>query len=129
MPRIQPSPTITIKIAPVKHRDLVPRLGDTGCLFVTSAVESLDDRVLALLEKGHTRRDFFDAVDLLRGANLTLAPTFIAFHPWLTLESYCDLLDTLARLELVDQVAPIQLAIRLLVPHGSRLLEVPEIRS
>jgi radical SAM superfamily enzyme YgiQ (UPF0313 family) len=121
---------VTIKIEHLlKHRELVPRLRDTGCLFVTSAVESLDDRVLALLEKGHTRRDFFDAVDLLRGANLALAPTFIAFHPWLTLESYCDLLDSLARLELVDHVAPIQLAIRLLVPDGSRLLEVPEIRA
>ena len=37
--------------------DLLPRLRDTGCLFVTSAVESLDDDVLARLEKGHTRRD------------------------------------------------------------------------
>ena len=30
----------------------------TGCLFVTSAVESLDDRVLTLLDKGHTRAGF-----------------------------------------------------------------------
>jgi hypothetical protein len=59
---------------------------------------------------------------------LTLIPTFVAFHPWLTLESYCDLLDTIVALDLVDHVAPIQLAIRLLVPNGSRLLELDDIR-
>ena len=52
------------------HRELLPRLRETGCLFVTTAVESIDDRVLALLEKGHTRRDFFDAVALCRAAGL-----------------------------------------------------------
>src|ERR1051325_3791921 len=36
----------TIKIEHLlKHRDLLPRLRETGCLFVTSAVESLDDEV------------------------------------------------------------------------------------
>jgi hypothetical protein len=59
---------------------------------------------------------------------VTLVPTFVAFHPWLTLESYCDLLDTIAGLDLVDHVAPIQLAIRLLVPEGSRLLTLDEMR-
>ena len=37
---------------------LLPLLRDTGCAFVTSAVESVDDDVLAQLEKGHTRADF-----------------------------------------------------------------------
>jgi radical SAM superfamily enzyme YgiQ (UPF0313 family) len=110
------------------HRDLLPRLAATGCAFVTSAVESLDDRVLGLLDKGHTRADFVAAVTLCREAGVTLIPTFVAFHPWLTLDGYCDLVDTIAELELVDHVAPIQLAIRLLVPEGSRLLELDEMR-
>ncbi|HEX3703145.1 MAG TPA: CUAEP/CCAEP-tail radical SAM protein [Vicinamibacterales bacterium] len=120
---------VTIKVEHLlRQRALLPRLRDSGCAFVTTAIESVDDRVLALLEKGHTRRDFVDAVALCRGAGLTLIPTFVAFHPWLTLEGYCDLLDTIAGLELVDHVAPIQLAIRLLIPHGSRLLELDEVR-
>ena len=36
---------------------------------------------------------------------------------------------TLAELDLVHQVAPVQLALRLLIPAGSRLLELEEIRS
>jgi radical SAM superfamily enzyme YgiQ (UPF0313 family) len=120
----------TIKVEHLlQYRDLLPRLATTGCAFVISAVESLDDRVLALFDKGHTREDFLEAVALCSGAGVTLVPTFVAFHPWLSLESYCDLLDTIARLDLVDHVAPIQLAIRLLVPEGSRLLALDEMRA
>jgi radical SAM superfamily enzyme YgiQ (UPF0313 family) len=120
----------TIKVEHLlQHRELLPRLAATGCAFVISAVESLDNRVLALLDKGHTREDFFEAVTRCRQAGVTLVPTFVAFHPWLSLESYCDLLDTIARLDLIDHVAPIQLAIRLLVPEGSRLLRLDEMRA
>ena len=38
-----------------------------------------------------------------------------------------DLLDTIAALDLVERLAPIQLAIRLLVPAGSLLLERDEL--
>jgi radical SAM superfamily enzyme YgiQ (UPF0313 family) len=121
---------VTIKVEHLlRHRALLPRLRDTGCAFVTSAVESLDDDVLALLEKGHTRRDFIECVTSCQDAGLTVTPTFVAFHPWLTLERYCDLLDTIAWLDLIDHVAPIQLAIRLLIPEGSRLLELASVRG
>ena len=121
---------VTIKIEHLlARRDLLPRLRETGCLFVTSAVESLDDTVLARLAKGHTRADFVRAAAECRTAGLTLVPTFVAFHPWLTLHDYCDLLDTIERLELVDHVAPIQLAIRLLIPQGSKLMVLDEVRG
>jgi radical SAM superfamily enzyme YgiQ (UPF0313 family) len=121
---------VTIKIEHLRrHRDLLPLLRDTGCLFVTSAVESVDNRVLALLRKGHTRADFLEVVDRFRSMGMTLVPTFVAFHPWTTLAGYCDLLDTIEREQLVDHVAPIQLAIRLLIPQGSRMLELEAIRQ
>lgn len=120
---------VTIKVEHLlQHRDLLPRLADTGCAFVTSAIESIDDDVLAIFDKGHTRADFVEAVRRCRDAGLTIIPTFVAFHPWLTLERYCELLDTIEQLDLVDHVAPIQLAIRLLVPEGSRLLTVDAMR-
>ena len=120
---------VTIKVEHLlQHSALLPRLAVTGCLFVTSAVEAVDDRVLRILDKGHTRRDFVAAVELCRRASVTLMPTFVAFHPWLSLDDYCDLLDTIASLHLVDHVAPIQLAIRLLIPSGSRLLQLPDVQ-
>jgi hypothetical protein len=45
------------------------------------------------------------------------------------MESYREFLRTLAALDLTTQIAPIQLAIRLLIPEGSLLLELPEIRQ
>ena len=121
---------VTIKVEHLlRHADLLPVLRDTGCLFVTSAVESVDDRVLEGLAKGHTRADFVSVVELCRVHRLTLSPTFVAFTPWTTLEGYIDLLDTIATLGLEEQVAPIQLAIRLLVTAGSPLLDLDEIRA
>jgi radical SAM superfamily enzyme YgiQ (UPF0313 family) len=117
----------TIKIEHLlKHRDLLPHLRETGCLFVISAVESVDDRVLQKLEKNHTRRDFYEAATLMRIAGLTLQPTFIPFTPWTTIEGYRDLLRAISELDLVEHVAPVQLALRLLVTAGSRLRELPE---
>jgi radical SAM superfamily enzyme YgiQ (UPF0313 family) len=119
---------VTIKVEHLlKHRDLLPVLARTGCLFVTSAVEAVDDRILERLEKGHTRADFETAVGLCRDAGLVLVPTFVAFTPWTTIESYEDLLSTVATLDLVEHVAPVQWAIRLLVTHGSRLLELDDL--
>src|ERR1019366_4999303 len=46
-----------------------------------------------------------------------------------TMESYREFLRTLAALDLSTQITPIQLAIRLLIPEGSLLLELPEIRQ
>jgi hypothetical protein len=121
---------VTIKIEHLlKHRDLLPRLKTTGCLFIISAVESINDQVLELLDKGHTRADFVAAVRLTREAGLTLTPTFVTFTPWTTLRDFRELLETLVDLDLVENVAPIQLAIRLLIPAGSRLLELPEMRA
>ncbi len=121
---------VTIKVEHLlKHADLLGELKRTGCLFVTSAVESFDDRILAIFDKGHTRKDFEQALSLCRGTGLIVAPTFVAFTPWTTLESYRSFLGEIARLDLVEQVAPIQYTIRLLIPPGSLLLERPETQA
>jgi radical SAM superfamily enzyme YgiQ (UPF0313 family) len=121
---------VTIKVEHLlAHADALPRFRDTGCAFVTSAVESIEDDVLAKLEKGHTHADFERVVGLFRDAGLALSPTFVAFTPWTTLEGYCRFVETIDRLALVDAVAPIQYAIRLLIPNGSRMLELPDVRA
>lgn len=121
---------VTIKIEHLlNHVSLLPTLRDTGCLFVTSAVESVDDSILARLDKGHTYSDFVRVVEMSRRLGVAISPTFVAFTPWTNLEGYCALLARLAELDLVENVAPIQLAIRLLIPSGSRLLELAEVRA
>jgi radical SAM superfamily enzyme YgiQ (UPF0313 family) len=121
---------VTIKVEHLlKHRDHLARLRDTGCLWITAAVESVDDEVLRLLDKGHTRADFIAAVHLLRSLGLALSPTFVMFHPWLSVSRFIDTLALLQELDLVETVAPVQLTTRLLIPSGSLLLELAEVRS
>lgn len=119
---------VTIKVEHLRrHRDRLSVLAGTGCLFITSAVESFDNGVLEKLAKGHTAADVDDAVGACRAAGVPLVPTFVAFTPWTTLDGYGELLASIARLGLVDHVAPIQLALRLLVTQGSRLRELPDV--
>jgi pyruvate-formate lyase-activating enzyme len=120
---------VTVKVEHLlKHRELLPVLARTGCLFVTSAVESLDDDVLVKLEKGHTRADFFEALQLCRDAGVSLVPTFVAFTPWTTLDAYRELLATVYDADLIEHVSPVQWGLRLLVTEGSRLLELDDVR-
>jgi radical SAM superfamily enzyme YgiQ (UPF0313 family) len=121
---------VTIKIEHlVKHARHLSALRRTGCLLVTSAVESFQERELQLFDKCHSREDFLTAVHLLRASGIAFNPTFVAFTPWTTLQTYVDFLVTISKLGLVGNVAPIQYAIRLLIPEGSRLLELVEIRQ
>lgn len=124
-PRI--SYDVTIKIEHLaRHAELLPVLKETGCSFVTSAVESIDPAILEIFDKHHSREDFLRVVQRFRELELVLNPTFVTFTPWTTIEGYLELLDLLAEQGLVDNVAPVQYAIRLLIPAGSRLLELQE---
>jgi len=121
---------VTVKVEHIlNHRDLLPELKRTGCAFVTSAVESLDDAVLQKLAKGHTRAGFIEALRLMRASGLPMSPTFLPFTPWTTLAGYREFLRELVVLGLAGQVAPVQLAIRLLIPEGSLLFELPDVRA
>jgi radical SAM superfamily enzyme YgiQ (UPF0313 family) len=121
---------VTIKVEHLrKYEAHLAALRDTGCLFVISAVEYLNDAVLRALDKGHTREDFLHVVRAFRSLGMTLHPTFVPFTQWTTMESYLDLLRVIHSESLIENVAPIQLGIRLLIPEGSRLLELDEVRD
>jgi radical SAM superfamily enzyme YgiQ (UPF0313 family) len=118
---------ITAKVEHLlKHRDLLPVLRDTGCLFVISAVESVQEDVLEKLDKGHTTADFFEVAGLFKDVGLTLVPTFLPFTPWTNVSGFRALLDAVRQLDLIENVASVQWSLRLLIPSGSRLLELAD---
>jgi radical SAM superfamily enzyme YgiQ (UPF0313 family) len=121
---------VTIKVQHLlKQTELLPRLRDTGCLFVTCAVESVENKILERFDKHHTAEDFIEAVGLFHRIGLTMNPTFVTFNPWTTVEGYTRFLALIAELDLIENVSPIQYAIRLLIPQGSRILELPEVQE
>lgn len=105
----------------------VAELTALGAVFVTSAVESLEDAVLAKLDKGHSREDALRAFDVCERAGLVLRPSLVPFTPWSTLPGYVDLLDVFEARGLLSHLEPVQLSIRLLVPRGSLLEADPEM--
>jgi radical SAM superfamily enzyme YgiQ (UPF0313 family) len=111
----------------LRHRALLPELAALGCAFMVSAVESLSDRVLAILDKGHDRADAETALGLARAAGIAWRPTFVPFTPWTTIADHLELFEWIERHDLVDAVDPVQLTLRLLLPPGSLLLARPEL--
>ncbi|HSB07915.1 MAG TPA: CUAEP/CCAEP-tail radical SAM protein [Blastocatellia bacterium] len=117
----------TAKIEHVlKHRRLIPELAALGCVFAVSAVESLSNIVLERLDKGHTRDDVFEALQILREAGIAMRPSFVPFTPWTTIDDYIDILEFVESQGLIDHIDPVQYSIRLLVPPGSVLLSREE---
>ena len=119
----------TIKIEHLlDNRRVLPELAACGCLFITSAVESLNDRVLAALRKGHTAADVPVALREVRAAGIDLRPTLLPYTPWTELRDLPALFDFAVEHDLVDRIDPVQYTLRLLIPPGSAILDGDEPR-
>jgi len=119
---------VTAKVSHVlAHEALWPDLAAKGLLFVTTAVECLDDSLLGLLDKGHTGADAGDAADVLASAGVDMHPTFLPFTPWTTPDTVAEILAFVRRHRLVGLVDPVQYSLRLLLPQGSLLIDEPAI--
>jgi hypothetical protein len=119
----------TVKIEHLlEHRRLLPQLAACGCLFITSAVESLNDRVLTALRKGHRAADVPVALREVRAAGIDLRPTLLPYTPWSELRDLPALFDFAVKHDLVDGIDPVQYTLRLLIPPGSAILDGDEPR-
>ena len=111
----------------LEHRSLFGELCASGCVFVVSAFESVNDEILERLDKGHTAADAALAVRILRDHDIDVRPSFLPFTPWTARDDVVQLLDFVADHELVACVDPVQYTIRLLLPADSLLLALPDL--
>jgi radical SAM superfamily enzyme YgiQ (UPF0313 family) len=111
----------------LEHEDIWTSMATAGCLFVVSAFESVDDHILALLDKGHTAADAARATAVLREHGIEVRPSLLPFTPWTTRAGFIELLDFVHDHDLVGSVDPVQYTIRLLLPEGSLLLNHPDL--
>lgn len=120
---------VTTKVEHVlAHPDLWPAMAEAGCLFVVSAVESLNDEILRLLDKGHTAEQASAAARTLQEHGIEPRPSFLPFTPWTEPADVLDILDFVADHDLVPDVDPVQYSLRLLLPEGSLLLDLPQMQ-
>ena len=112
-------------VAKVEHlltrgEDL-PEFAAAGCLFIITAVESLSDRVLTILDKKHTRQEVLQSIKRVHDAGIAIRPTWVSFTPWTTLDDFIEVLQFVEENGLIDNIDPVQYSIRLLIPPGSWL--------
>lgn len=119
---------LTVKVSHIlDHLDILPRLRNANVLFLVSAFETVSDRILGLLEKGHTAADMSRAVEECRRAGLDLHPSWLPFTPWTEPDDVLGIFRFLADHDLIPVTDPVQLSIRLLIPEGSLVLDLPEV--
>ena len=119
---------VTTKVSHlIQHADLIPTLARTGCLFVVSAFECMNDRILGYLDKGHTGADASRVTRELRSHGIEVRPSWLPFMPWTTVADVAEILDFVVDHDLIGNVDPVQYTIKLLIPEGSLMLDVPEI--
>ena len=111
----------------LEHRSLFGELRASGCVFVVSAFESVNNEILEHLDKGHTAADAALAVRILRDHQIDVRPSFLPFTPWTARDDVVQLLDFVADHDLVASVDPVQYTIRLLLPVDSLLLALPDL--
>ncbi len=113
----------TIKVEHLlEHQALLPELARLGVTFITSAFESVDDRLLEILDKGHTAAGLDRALALTEQAAIAIRPTWLPFTPWTSAQDFLDLLRFIETGRLVEVTPPVQLGLRLLAPADSPLV-------
>lgn len=119
---------LTVKVSHIlQHEKVWPEVAEQGVLFVVSAFETTNERVLQILDKGHDVDDMDRAVSITEGAGIDVRPSWLPFTPWTEISDVGSILRFLHRHHLLDTVDPVQLSIRLLVPRGSLLAGRPEM--
>lgn len=119
----------TVKVEHIlRHLDVWSDWAASGCAFVVSAFESVNDATLGILDKGHSVAEASRAITVLRAHGIEIRPSWLPFTPWTTIDDLVDLVDFVILHDLVANVDPVQYTVRLLLPEGSLLLSRPEMR-
>ena len=108
---------------------LWPEFASAGCLFVVSAFESMNATILEYLDKGHAPGEAAQAVQLLRRHGIEIRPSWMPFTPWTEPNDLLDILTFVHEHDLIPNVDPVHYTIRLLLPKGSLLLDLPQINA
>lgn len=119
---------VTTKVEHIlEHASVWPEFAAAGCLFVVSAFESVNDEILRRLDKGHKAVEAAQAVRQLRRHGIEIRPSWMPFTPWTTPADVLAIMEFVRDHNLIANVDPVQFTIRLLVPQGSLLLDLPEM--
>ncbi len=107
----------------LENEEYMGEFAQLGCSFMVTAFEAIHDHILVKLDKGHTAADMEKSLNILRKAGISPQPTWMPFTPWTSLEDYTGLLGWIKDNGLISHVPAVQMAVRMLLPPGSKLAE------
>ncbi len=84
--------------AQVLNDDVVGKLKKAGCTKIDFGVESGNDKILKIINKGETKEDFVRAAKLIKKSGLESHSYFILGHPYETKETAMDTINFAAQL-------------------------------
>ena len=117
---------LTVKVEHIlSHRSIWREMAERNVVFVVSAFETVNDRVLRILDKGHTVADLAPALRILREVGIAVRPSWLPFTPWTELSDLDHIFSFISDHDLMGATDPVQMGIRLLVPEGSLVLSIP----
>jgi radical SAM superfamily enzyme YgiQ (UPF0313 family) len=120
----------TIKVQHIlNYQEYFKQLKDLNMLFVISAFETTNDKVLNILRKNHTSDDLKTAVEISLDNDIDIRPTWMPFSPWTEKLDLVNIIKLIENYKLRETVDPIQLTIKLLIPKNSLILESAEIEK
>jgi radical SAM superfamily enzyme YgiQ (UPF0313 family) len=111
----------------LENQTYLAEFAEKGCTFIVSAFEATSDKILALLQKEHTLAQMEEALGLLGAVGIAPQSTWMPFTPWTSYQDYLDMLTWIQEQKLIQHVPAVQLAIRMLVPPESALINHPDI--
>ncbi len=122
--------SFTTKIEHIlEQKELIKEFSTLGCSFIITACEATSDTVLTRLDKGHTLLQMEEALQLLLEYGISPQPTWMPFTPWTSLDDYIRFLNWIRTQALIPYIPAVQLAVRMLVPPGSALLDHPDVEE
>ena len=120
----------TIKVEHIiKYKKYFKELASLNMVFVISAFETTNDKVLSILEKNHTRSDLNNSIEISQEFGIDIRPTWMPFSPWTELKDLSNIVELIEGYQLRETVDPIQLTIKLLIPKHSLIIQRPEIKK
>ncbi len=120
----------TIKVEHIiKYKKYFKELASLNMVFVISAFETTNDKVLSILEKNHTRSDLNNSIEISQEFSIDIRPTWMPFSPWTELKDLSNIVELIEGYQLRETVDPIQLTIKLLIPKHSLIIQRPEIKK
>ena len=120
----------TIKVEHIlKYEKYFTELSNLNMLFVISAFETTNDKILNILQKNHSFYDITKATEISLLNKIDIRPTWMPFTPWTELIDLHNIISFIEKYQLRETVDPIQLTIKLLIPNDSLILKTPEIHN